>query len=315
MTSLFQEYWHDENHTLIAHLGLTVTYNVGLGALALGAEHRGLLPDTPRLADVGDVEHAGHAVEGEAPRIAQSPGPHFRRKRSISENGIVRRDTVGAIVGIVNVDAQDGPQQRRAILTGAHRVVGPATIANADIQIAVRAEGHVPAVVIGVGLADSQYHARIGAISTVGIIIADAEFSHARGVVGRRGGVVHIEQAVLGKIGMEGQPQQAALRITAEYVLAGDIAQVNERRAEALAVAYDVDAPALLDDELASAAIVGMCDLQRVAEAGDDRHQFQIVTAGGSLTEDNRLVVLGQRRRGDQQHQGENRDEQGQITF
>ena len=52
MTSLFQEYWHDENHPLGAHLGLTVTYNVGLGALALGAEHRGLLPDTPRLADV-----------------------------------------------------------------------------------------------------------------------------------------------------------------------------------------------------------------------------------------------------------------------
>lgn len=52
MTSLFEEYWHDEHHPLGAHLGLMVTYNVGLGTVAMVAEHRGLLRDVPRLADV-----------------------------------------------------------------------------------------------------------------------------------------------------------------------------------------------------------------------------------------------------------------------
>jgi hypothetical protein len=52
MTSLFQEYWHDANHPLGAHLGLTVTYTVAMGTLAIRGAHLRLLPETPRLSDV-----------------------------------------------------------------------------------------------------------------------------------------------------------------------------------------------------------------------------------------------------------------------
>jgi hypothetical protein len=52
MTSLFQEYWHDEHHPLGAQLGLTITYNLGLGTLAAAAARRGLHSETPRVADI-----------------------------------------------------------------------------------------------------------------------------------------------------------------------------------------------------------------------------------------------------------------------
>jgi hypothetical protein len=55
MTSLLQEYWHDEHHPLGAELGLTLAYNLGLGALAFTADRRGRLEETPRLADIALV--------------------------------------------------------------------------------------------------------------------------------------------------------------------------------------------------------------------------------------------------------------------
>lgn len=52
MTSLLQEYLHDEHHPIGAHLGLTIAYNVGLGTLAIVAERHGALSERSRIGDI-----------------------------------------------------------------------------------------------------------------------------------------------------------------------------------------------------------------------------------------------------------------------
>src|SRR5439155_26342122 len=74
---------------------------VVLAAAAGGEADVHLLPLA--LADVGDHEVAGQAVEGEAPRVAQAVGPDLAARARAGDEGVVGRDRVG--VAAVHVDA------------------------------------------------------------------------------------------------------------------------------------------------------------------------------------------------------------------
>ena len=123
------------------------------------------------LPDVAGPEIPGVAVKAEPPRVAQAVCPDLTAPAARRE-GIVRRDGVGLFRGRPgHVDAQDRPEQRCRVLPVAQRVAGRAAVAQADVQVAVRPERDLPAVVVGVGLLhlqDHQFAVRISARMIVG---------------------------------------------------------------------------------------------------------------------------------------------------
>src|SRR3989475_4347158 len=133
------------------------------------------------LPDVGDVEVAGGAVEGVAPRVAQPLGEVLRR-------GGQRRD----------VEAQELPQVARVALPVAQRIPAAAAVAHADVEHAVGAEQVEPAVVVREGLVDGEHQLRA---QRVGLIRGGARMGalDRRVAVGDRSArlarVVHVDEA------------------------------------------------------------------------------------------------------------------------
>ena len=120
------------------------------------------------LADVADDQRAGAAarriVEAVAPRIAQAERPDFRprRNRPAADERIVGRHLIAGRmrVGHVDVDAQHLAEQLLRILRAMFRIVAGAAVAEADVEIAVRSERQMPAVVIRERLRDRRSAAR-----------------------------------------------------------------------------------------------------------------------------------------------------------
>ena len=196
------------------------------------------------LPNVAKVEVAGTPVEAEAPGVAQAVGPDFVPAWGVNE-GIVVGDGVGCPA--VHVQAQEGAKKGVDVLAMVQRVTAAAAVAQADIKVAVEgAEGEMASVVVAVGLGDGQEYLGTVGVSEVrvgrGNVVAG---DHCRAV--SCPGIVDIELAVGGIVGMEGQSQQSALG-------AGDYcaAQVEEWGAEGRAVLYDTNGAWLLDDKEAA---------------------------------------------------------------
>ncbi len=133
---------------------------VRAGTAAAGAER--VLPFTQRpavvaplgddvdlfpqvLADVRCPEVPRLAVEGDPPQVAESGRPDFRRVARLADVGIVFRNAVAHVRGrVIDVDPQDLPQQRVALLAVAVRVVAAAAVTQADVQFAVGPKAIVP---------------------------------------------------------------------------------------------------------------------------------------------------------------------------
>src|SRR3954447_16465247 len=109
------------------------------------------------LADVGDPQVRGRAIEGEAPRIAQTHRPDLSARAAYARERIIRRNANAPGIAL-DIDAEQLAEQCAAILAVALRVAGRAAVPHSDVQIAVRAEAHLPAVVIGERLGDFEQH-------------------------------------------------------------------------------------------------------------------------------------------------------------
>jgi len=152
------------------------------------------------LADVGDVKITGLPVEGEPPRIAQAVGPDLGPGVPAAHEGVVRRDRVR--LSPVHVDPEHLSQQARKVLSVPPRIARPAAVAGPDVEIAVGAEGHHAAVVVGRRLGDGQDLRAARRVRRVPVgKRPEADYPH-RPLPVR---VVHEERAVLFKTGMEGE--------------------------------------------------------------------------------------------------------------
>ena len=107
------------------------------------------------LTNVADEQISGLPIKAEAPRIAQSIDPNLVASIGNANEGIVRgrpRRTTGRI----DIEAQDGAEERVSILTVALRIAAASSVANADVKHAVGAKGQIAAIVIAERLADRQ---------------------------------------------------------------------------------------------------------------------------------------------------------------
>lgn len=101
------------------------------------------------------------------------------------------------------------------------RVTPRAAVAHSDVELAVRSEGHHPAVVIGEGLIDREHDLLAGGVS----VVDDGE-------------------AVSGVAGMKGQAEEPL------FAAGRDLgADVEERSRQRDPLLHDLDGPGLLHDE------------------------------------------------------------------
>ena len=118
------------------------------------------------LADVVDEHPALPAVlPAELLRVAQTIGPHERRRRRHGEERVVDRDApLGAVGARERVDAQDLAQRRGDGLAVVARIVAVTAVAEADVKVAVvggaekgvRVEADDSAVVVRCEFADAE---------------------------------------------------------------------------------------------------------------------------------------------------------------
>ena len=203
------------------------------------------------LSDVADVEVAREPVEREPPGVAQAEGPGLGRARRpdvrvVGGDAVVRR----AVHVLVDVDAQQLAEQRVARLRVALRVVGVAAVAHADVEVGVRSELQLAAVVVRVRLGDRQEDDRAERVGGVPV--------ERRDVVPRHDGlprqirVVHEEEPV-GRIGRVKRRRQQPL-----LAAAGDLGgHVEEGRRQDLGAVPDDDPSGLQRHEDASVARIG----------------------------------------------------------
>src|SRR5262249_968190 len=171
-----------------------------------------------RLADIAEEKITGCAVEAEAPRVAQPVGPDLRARSRLMSERIIRRD--GILLprrGVVNVEAQDLPQQRILPLT-IRRVAAPA-ITDPHIEIAVVAEEQQSPVVIRHRVRHGENRVGTGGGGTVRISLRDPVAHNEYSAV--EAGVVHKEIAIARVTRVKDDAQQSAL--CAQYDQIADI--------------------------------------------------------------------------------------------
>src|ERR1019366_10415809 len=107
------------------------------------------------LADVADPEVAAFTIETETPRIAKSVRPDLVPHEAQPKERVRRGNRVRQTV--IDVDAQNLAQKLRQILGVVARIARKASVARADVEVAVRAELQLAAVVVrGGGMGNAQ---------------------------------------------------------------------------------------------------------------------------------------------------------------
>ena len=177
------------------------------------------------LADISYPQCTGGAVEGEAPRVAQTLREHAHaRCRS-------RRR-----------DADDLAEQGAVVLGAVLRIAPAAAVAHAHVEATVRPEGELSTVVVGIRLRDGEDDGGRGRVGEVGRGGGDMVAHHA-GVPGRVG-VVDVEETVGRVARTEREAQQSALPSARDAC-----GEIEERCVERDSVPDDDDRAALLHDE------------------------------------------------------------------
>jgi hypothetical protein len=187
---------------------VTAPPEIGASSRIWSEREINLLPKV--LADVGDREVAGGAIEGEPPRIAEAVGPDLVPPRLVDE-GIVLRNRVGLAGGpLFGVDAQHLSAQVLEILAGLERIASTATVAGRGVEVAVRAELELTSVVVRMirmrNLDHDALRVRIGdvRVGLVTQVLRDLD-------VALRVGVVDVELPIRRVVGVERDREEPAL--------------------------------------------------------------------------------------------------------
>jgi hypothetical protein len=191
------------------------------------------------------------ASQRSPPRVAQAEGPDLVARQARAGERVARRDAVGQRrLRVVDVESQQLAEQAVAALGVVERVVRPtrrraAAVTEADVEVAVGAEGDHAAVVVAVEHRLAQHHEAAGRIGHVGVGRRDGEAAHDRRRE-REARVGHEDLPVARERRMEREAEQAQFAAEADDA---HRREVEERRRQQRAVLDDADATGLLRDE------------------------------------------------------------------
>jgi hypothetical protein len=139
------------------------------------------------------------------------------------------------------------------VLAGADDVTFPAAVAHADVEVAVRAEGHLAAVVVAVGIVDLHDHPRAVRIRLVGVVFGDLVLDEQGGAVEPEVGVADVKKAVLLELRVEFDGVEALLQKGADRL----ILDVQKRLCQEFAVLDDAHKAVAFTDEQPAGAVLG----------------------------------------------------------
>src|SRR5215211_7583493 len=207
-------------------------------ALPWGRDVVDLLPGGP--AYVGDSQCSGGRVEGDAPGVAQAEGEDFVLA-GLADIRVVAGDVVAAT--LLGVDAQDLPQQADGVLGVVLGVLLRTSVPGAGVEVFVRPELELAAVVIAGLIMVDLDHPLAGAGSSSGRLAGPgSEPVHAD--VAAVVDVIDVEAPVVVVIGVERHREKPLL--TSKLNL---VADVEKRLLELVVVADHADTARLLDHE------------------------------------------------------------------
>ncbi len=186
--------------------------------------------------------------------------------------------------GPVDVDPQDLAEESVLVLAVVVGVVAAATVADADVQVAVRPECQRAAVVIRAWVIDAQQRCSVDRSANVRLAFAVSRLTHDVAVA--RAGVVDVHVPVAREVRVERQPEQAPLPAAGrERVGVEEIPRLQRPTLD------DADPPAALDDEQPARAVTGVGDAERAAQAPGHPQDPQLPGAqGGGLDRLGRAV-------------------------
>lgn len=162
------------------------------------------------LTHVGDEEIPRDPVEGASPGIAHAVCPDLVQGIRVAHKGVVRWHCVVAIwiageVVAIDVYAQDLAQPGLEILSVLLRVPAAPAVAQRDVQVTVRTEGELPAVMVRERLILSQDKVGRVWIGYVGIFGRNSvPGDHGVAVYVR---VIDIKKSVTDVVRMKGEPE------------------------------------------------------------------------------------------------------------
>ena len=236
------------------------------------------------LTDIADDHRprpaARRVVEAPPPRVAQAEAPDLAEHARPPDERVRRRDVValGIVVRHRHVDAEHLAQQRLRILREMHRVVARPAVAHADVEIPVRSEREVAAVVVvewlgddtlAVGPAEIEARRRVGA-ERIGRRPPEPRDDG----VGLQVDEVDVDAAARCVVRRERQPEQPLLPAVADD---GSEVEVVGRLDDA--ALQHADAAVLLDDELYGRVGRILDERHGLGEAA--RHQLGADLCGG----------------------------------
>ena len=211
------------------------------------------------LADVADPQVTRGGVEREAPRVAQAARPDLGPGVVHADQRVVGGDGVAEITRRCHrVDPQQLAEQRRGVERQPIGVAAGAPVTQSVVEVAVRAERDVPAVVVPERLLDRDHRAPgldVGDTVRIDEVLLD----HAVAVVVGR---ADVEARAVGR---EGQAEEPALAVGRRAV--GDV----EHDVAALVTHGVHHSPALTDVERIVTAPGSEHD--RAVEVGDRRQR------------------------------------------
>src|ERR1044072_1774525 len=200
----------------------------------------------------------GALVKRDAPGVAQAIGPYVRAYAVAANKGIVFRHRVWIAVYVYPYDLTQQGVEVLSITDSAVLISTAATIAQGNVEVAVRAEHHVAAIVVGLWLLYLHHYSFRGRICQVGISGGNSEFGNSAFMIAafciRRHAVVHIKFPVLFELRMKGDAQQAAF-IVGGVDLYHFSAYIQEGLGYQFSMLNDPYFSFFLADELAVAAV------------------------------------------------------------
>jgi hypothetical protein len=166
------------------------------------------------LADVGDDQAAAGPVEREAPRVAQSRGPDLVPSRD-PDVRVAGGDRVGGL-GRKRFDSKQLAEQGLEVLSRVEGVTPAAAVADRDIEVAVRPELDLTAVVVAVdGVADRDdlLANQLTVVMTKGIDMDVSLGAPGRDLAGV-GGVEAAGRGKSGAVAIERRPRSLTQQLT-----------------------------------------------------------------------------------------------------
>ena len=196
-------------HGLGLEVGFVRVFDDGFdvfGAFGAGLEVVGAFADVPAvvaafgdqvdffpevLPDITAPEGAGLGIKAVPPGIAEAIGEDFAAgaagahvgfgdERVVSGDGVGEFVLAFAVTGGgagIDVEAEDFAEQGGGILAATEGIIGEAAIAEAEVEVAIGAEGELAAFVIAKGLGDLEEDAFAGKVGLVGIGGGDFKFA------------------------------------------------------------------------------------------------------------------------------------------